>query len=74
MTSVTKATVYRFLVWTAIGQVLYFSYGFWYSKRRKLFRNESNLNRIELLPTISNAMEQHIQNEVELDLASEDTE
>ncbi|CAF0746562.1 unnamed protein product [Rotaria sp. Silwood1] len=33
MTGVTKATGFRFLVWTAIGQIIYFSYGFWHSKR-----------------------------------------
>ena len=30
-----KETWYRFLIWTAIGQFVYFAYGFWHSKKRR---------------------------------------
>ncbi|CAF4096831.1 unnamed protein product, partial [Rotaria sordida] len=36
MKGITKTTGFRFLVWTALGQIIYFSYGFWHSKQRKL--------------------------------------
>lgn len=30
-----KETWYRLLIWTAIGQIVYFTYGFWHSKKRQ---------------------------------------
>ncbi|CAF3355013.1 unnamed protein product [Rotaria sp. Silwood2] len=74
MKGITKATGFRFLVWIALGQIIYFSYGFWHSKQRKLLRNESNLSTIDLVPTISSAREQHMQSGFELDLISENSE
>ncbi|CAF4173629.1 unnamed protein product, partial [Rotaria sordida] len=73
MKGISKATGFRFLVWTALGQIIYFSYGFWHSKRRKLIRNKSNLIRIELLPTVSSVLEQYTQNELESNLTNEHT-
>ncbi|CAF4526069.1 unnamed protein product, partial [Rotaria sp. Silwood1] len=40
MKGITKPTGYRFLVWTAIGQIIYFSYGFWHSKQRISIKSE----------------------------------
>ena len=74
MKGITKATGFRFLVWTALGQIIYFSYGFWHSKRRKLLRNESNSSRIELQPTVSSVPEQYTENGLKSNLASENTE
>ena len=34
MISISKATAFRFLVWTGIGQIIYFAYGFRHSKGR----------------------------------------
>ena len=39
--SVTKATGYRFLVWTGIGQVIYFAYSFWHSNQRSVWEKAS---------------------------------
>jgi hypothetical protein len=53
MKGISKDTGYRYLVWTGIGQVIYFSYGYWYSKRRQRKRAESLNSAVELAPTIS---------------------
>ncbi|CAF3413685.1 unnamed protein product [Rotaria sp. Silwood1] len=74
MKGITKSTGYRFLVWTATGQIIYFSYGFWHSKRRKLIRNESNASRIALRPTVAIVIEEYTNNGFESDLASVNTE
>ncbi|CAF0989522.1 unnamed protein product [Rotaria sp. Silwood1] len=74
MKGITKPTCYRFLVWTAIGQIIYFSYGFWHSKRRKLLKCGSVASNIDLVPTVTNAMEPYTNNESESDLASVNTE
>lgn len=34
MLSVSRVTAYRFLAWTGLGQIFYFSYGVWHSKKR----------------------------------------
>ncbi|CAF3347124.1 unnamed protein product [Rotaria sp. Silwood2] len=74
MSGITKSTGFRFLVWTALGQIIYFSYGFWHSKRRKLIKSASITSSAELLPTVTNATEQYTQNGLESDLASENSE
>ncbi|CAF0958515.1 unnamed protein product [Rotaria sordida] len=74
MKGITKGTGFRFLVWTALGQIIYFSYGFWYSKGRKLIKSASITSAVEILPRVATASEQYTQNGVELDLASENTE
>src|ERR1700678_2449389 len=56
MKGISKATGYRFLVWTALGQIVYFSYGFWHSKRRPPTRDESVKSSRELLPTVEAIM------------------
>ncbi|CAF0958497.1 unnamed protein product [Rotaria sordida] len=74
MKGITKGTGFRFLVWTALGQIIYFSYGFWHSKQRKLIKSASITSAVEILPTEAIVSEQYTQNGVELDLASENTE
>jgi amino acid transporter len=74
MKGISKETVFRFLVWTAIGQIVYFSYGFWHSKIRRLERHESVNSTVELLATISSIMIKRTDNGSEADLANETIE
>ena len=52
MASVSKAIGYRLLVWTLIGQVIYFVFGFWHSKRRILLQQERISMAEELIQTV----------------------
>ncbi|CAF4513457.1 unnamed protein product [Rotaria sp. Silwood1] len=74
MKGITKPTCYRFLVWTAIGQIIYFSYGFRNSQRRRLRRNESNADVFKDQPSVAIVMEEYANNGFEADLASTHTE
>ncbi|CAF3950618.1 unnamed protein product [Rotaria sordida] len=74
MSGITKPTAVRFLVWTALGQIIYFSYGFWHSKRRKYIKSASTSSAMDLLPTLASVTEQYTQNGLESDLASENSE
>ncbi|CAF2820936.1 unnamed protein product [Rotaria sp. Silwood2] len=74
MKGVTKTTGYRFLVWTALGQIIYFAYGFWHSKRRKLVNSKSVAGSMELVQRATSVTEQSTQNESKCDLASENSE
>ncbi|CAF3753006.1 unnamed protein product, partial [Rotaria sp. Silwood1] len=74
MKGIADTTAYRFLVWTALGQLVYFSYGFWHSKRRKLMKGEYVANTIDLVPTIESIMGQYTQHGFESDIASDNTE
>ncbi|CAF4452051.1 unnamed protein product [Rotaria sp. Silwood2] len=74
MKSVTKTTGYRFLVWTALGQIIYFSYGFWHSKRRNLMQSEFIANTIGLVPVAESITEKCTQNGSGSDLVSKNTE
>ncbi|CAF1647947.1 unnamed protein product, partial [Rotaria sordida] len=65
---------YRFLVWTGLGQIIYFSYGFWHSKQRKLRKITSIATALELLPTVANVTEQYTQNGLESESANGNTE
>ncbi|CAF1435935.1 unnamed protein product [Rotaria sp. Silwood1] len=70
MTGISKATGFRFLVWTAFGQIIYFGYGFWHSKQRKLMKSNPVVDTVELLPTEANATEKIAQNKFESDSGS----
>ncbi len=76
MAGVTKETGIRFLVLTGIGQVVYFSYGFRHSKRRKQGRDrESSLKSTQdLLPTVEAIAMEYMNNKSEPDLTNEETE
>lgn len=50
MVGVSKATAYRLLIWTLIGQVIYFMFGFWHSKRRIALRQDRNSMEGQLRP------------------------
>lgn len=52
MVNVSKATGYRLLVWTLIGQVIYFIFGFWHSKRRILLQQDRITIERELIQTV----------------------
>lgn len=68
MKSISKATVYRFLLWTGIGQIIYFSYGFWHSKRRKLRKTHGNNSMLELTTSGEISMEIRMGSDSESDL------
>ncbi len=76
MAGVTKATGIRFLVLTGIGQIIYFSYGFRHSKRRKQERDrESSLKSTQdLLPTLEAIAMECMHDKSEPDLTNEATE
>ncbi|CAF2604017.1 unnamed protein product [Rotaria sp. Silwood2] len=74
MKGVTKVTCYRFLVWTALGQIIYFSYGFWHSKRRKLMKSEMTASNFELVPRVESMKEHYTHNGSQSDVGSEQTE
>ncbi|CAF1458652.1 unnamed protein product, partial [Rotaria sordida] len=74
MSGITKPTAVRFLVWTALGQIIYFSYGFWHSKRRKYIKSASTSSVTDLLPTVASVTKQYTQSGLESDLASENSE
>ena len=46
---ISKATGFRFLVWTGIGQCVYFIYGVWHSKIRKDTQASSVSTGMELV-------------------------
>jgi hypothetical protein len=71
MKSVSKGTGHRFLIWTGIGQIIYFSYGFWHSKKRKADRMESVNSTLELVPAMENIDNTSTHTESEPDVASE---
>ncbi|CAM4840840.1 unnamed protein product [Rotaria magnacalcarata] len=48
MKGVPGMAVYIFLVWTGLGQIFYFSYGYWHSQRRRLRKNQERNSMIEL--------------------------
>src|SRR5579871_6147330 len=71
MISISKETVYRFLVWTAIGQIIYFSYGFWHSKRRHSEQVGLMNKTVQSIATVEDIMMTDTQNGSELDLSNE---
>ncbi|CAF4443691.1 unnamed protein product, partial [Adineta steineri] len=50
----SKATGIRGAIYMGFGHIIYFSYGFWHSKRRQRIRQESMTNLIGDLPTVEN--------------------
>jgi len=70
-TGIKKEAIYVFLVWTAIGQIFYFSYGFWHSKRRPPARDHSVQSTMELLPTVESIMMEVKHTVPQSDLASD---
>ena len=49
--NVTRGTGIRYGIWMAIGHVVYFSYGFWYSKAHQDRLQESRLSLEDLVPS-----------------------
>jgi hypothetical protein len=74
LTRISEATRYRFFVWTVIGQIFYFSYGFWHSKRRPLAQDRSVQNTVEPLTIGESAMMQSMSTESEIVSTSEITD
>jgi APA family basic amino acid/polyamine antiporter len=46
----TGGTAIRFVIWLAIGHIIYFSYGFWHSKARSWKRQDSGVSMNILVP------------------------
>ncbi|CAF1063738.1 unnamed protein product [Adineta steineri] len=63
---IERQTWIQFLVWTGAGQIFYFCFGFWYSKRRQPQRIDSINSAVELVSTIGFALANHPQNEIKL--------
>ena len=63
--------MYRFLIWTAIGQIFYFSYGFWHSKRRASARDLSVQHTLEPLSAVGSVAVQSVLTEVETSFVNE---
>jgi hypothetical protein len=76
MAGTSPGTGIRFLVWTGIGQIVYFAYGYRHSKKRKMERDESMISETVLVSTIGGSMMElaHKESESESDLAAETTE
>lgn len=70
----SAATGCRFLVWTALGQIIYFSYGFWHSKQRDSTKCNPTISTVCLVTTIESTMEGFQQNESELEVNCESSE
>ncbi len=71
MKSISKETAFRFLVWTALGQIIYFSYGFRYSRRGQLPRDELVKSTGVLSPTVEAIGTQYMHNESQSDVTSD---
>jgi amino acid transporter len=74
MQGISKATGFRFLVWIAIGQIVYFSYGFWHSKRRQPRQEKPVNSSLDPLPTVECIAMTYKDNASELDSGSEITD
>jgi hypothetical protein len=71
MAGVTKGTGVRFCVWVGIGQIVYFAYGFWHSKKRKPKLDESVAGEARLDSTTESVMMENSQYGSEPNLAKE---
>jgi hypothetical protein len=74
MAGTSPGTGIRFLVWTGIGQIVYFAYGYRHSKTRKMKRDESVISESVLVSTVGGSMMESAHKESEVDLATETTE
>lgn len=71
---VNKMTVYRFLIWTGIGQIFYFSYGFWHSKKRKAQADLLHNSTLGLVATVEDVAMEYVHMEPDPDSTSEAAE
>src|ERR1700722_17025859 len=72
MKGISKEAGFGFLVWTGIGQIIYFSYGFWHSKRRQPVRQRS-ISSTTSVSTVDDVMMQCMHYKPESDLTKEVT-
>ncbi|CAF3659593.1 unnamed protein product [Adineta steineri] len=61
-----KVTWFQFLAWTLLGQIFYFCFGYWYSKRRQPQRLNSINSAVELVSTIESVAKNYPNSEFEL--------
>jgi len=71
---ISSVTAYRFLVWTGIGQIIYFCYGYWHSKRRDPIRDQLMNSAVELLPPADTISMEYVHIEPKSELTSETNE
>jgi hypothetical protein len=74
MAGTSTGTGIRFLVWTGIGQIVYFAYGYRHSKTGKMKRDESVISESVLVSTVEGSIMESTHKESEVDLATETTE
>ncbi|CAF1933632.1 unnamed protein product [Rotaria magnacalcarata] len=67
---ISKATGFRFLAWTLLGQVIYFLHGFWHSRAGLFATNRSTTSMAELPVNLEDNLGADPPNEFEMDLAS----
>jgi len=71
---ISSVTAYRFLVWTGIGQIIYFCYGYWHSKRPYPIRDQSMNSEVDLLPPVETISMEYMHVEPKSESASEANE
>ncbi|CAF0977278.1 unnamed protein product [Rotaria magnacalcarata] len=64
MKGVSKATAFRFLAWTILGQIFYFSYGYRHSKQRRLRKNEESNSIVVLVSNPENNIDVYTPDEL----------
>jgi hypothetical protein len=74
MAGTMQVTGYRFLVWTGIGQIVYFAYGYRHSRGREVGRHESVISKTVLVSTVGGSMMESAHKESQSDLVTETTE
>ena len=71
MIGTSKATAYRFLVWTGIGQIIYFSYSFRHSKGRSMLQQHVINTPGAVRPILKTVAENSTHADIELNVISE---
>jgi hypothetical protein len=71
MAGTSTGTGIRFLVWTGIGQIVYFAYGYRHSKKRNMERDGSGISAVILVSSVECTMMEAPQSELEPGLVNE---
>jgi amino acid transporter len=69
----TKGTAVRFAIWMAVGQIVYFSYGFRHSKARLQRRQNSCASGTQLVPNAVFYITDTSETDVESELTENDS-
>ena len=71
MLGTSKATGYRLLAWTIIGQIIYFSYGYRHSNGRQIYRPQVINTPGAVRPILRTVAENNMHADIGLDVISE---